>query len=42
MWYFISSWVLGGRDMGLSLYLDFGGHGFESGLCFWGVGSVFL
>ena len=28
--------------MGLSLHLDFGGRGFESGFCFWGVGSVYL
>ena len=28
--------------MGLSLYLDFGGRGLGSGLCFWGVGSVYL
>ena len=26
----VASWVLGGRDVGLSLYLDLGGHGFES------------
>ena len=28
--------------MGLSLHLDFGGHGFKSGFCFLGVGSVYL
>ena len=27
MLHFISSWVLGGRDMGLSLDLSFGGGG---------------
>ena len=26
-------------DLGLSLYLDFGGLGFESGLCFLGGGD---
>ena len=31
-----------GRDVGLSLYLDFGGLGFESGFCFLGVGIVYL
>ena len=42
-----------GRDVGLSLYLEFGGRGFESvsrfwgrglgsGFCFLGVGSVYL
>ena len=29
MWHFISSWILGGRDLGLSLDL-----GFEGGVCF--------
>ena len=28
--------------MGLSLYLDVVGCGFEYGFCFWGVGSVYL
>ena len=28
--------------MGLSLHLDFGGCGFESGFCFLGVGRVSL
>ena len=31
-----------GSDVGSSLYLDFGGRGFESGFCFLGVGSVFF
>ena len=52
MWHFISGWVLGGTwvqvcilnlgDVGSSLYLDFGGGGFESGFCFLGVGLVLL
>ena len=33
-----------GRDLGLSLYLDFGGRGFEFGFCFffWGGGECFF
>ena len=43
MWHFISSWVLGGRDVGLSLDLGFflgGSVFFKMEFC-WGVG-VFL
>ena len=32
-----------GRDLGLSLYLDFGGRGFEFGFCFFlGGGECFF
>ena len=30
-----------GRDMGSSLYLDLGGHGFEPGCGFWGGECLF-
>ena len=48
MWHFISSYVLGGRDVGLSLDLGFGGWGsvfFKMEFCWgwgWGLGVVLL
>ena len=45
MWHFISSWVLGGRDVGLSLDLGFGGWGecvFLSGVLLGGGGGFTL
>ena len=41
MWHFISSWVLGGRDMGLSLDLGLGGVCFLKMEFCWGGGGGF-